>query len=135
MRASGQPRQPSPDNRSLKERLMWKFNPEEAKSRQSRANTTKVWSERSPEDITAIGAKISDAAKANWERIKDPDERSRKTEAARSAIDRAKQGPAASKGRKKFWEELRQDPERYREYMGRKTKSINAAKKRKKENI
>lgn len=135
MRATGHTRRPATDNRTLKERLMWKFKPEEAKSRQASANTAKVWGERSPEDITTIGDKISASAKANWARIKDPAERSRKTEAARNAIDRSKQGPAASRGLKKFWEDLRQDPERYREYMERRTKGVNAAKKRKKENI
>lgn len=123
------------DNRPFKDRLMWKFKPDEAKSRQASTNTARVWVERSPEDIKSISKKISESAKSNWERITDPETRSKKTQAARDAIDRSKQGPAASKGLKNFWSELKKDPERYREYIQRRSQSANAAKKHKKEDI
>ncbi len=51
-------------------------------------------------------------------------ERRAVTEKARASIDRKKQGAAASAGIKRFWEELRKDPDRYQEYIGRRTGTL-----------
>ena len=45
------------------------------------------------------------------------DEKREATKKARSSIDRTVQGPAASKGLKNWWTELRKDPERYNAYI------------------
>ena len=47
-------------------------------------------------------------------------------ERARNAIDRSKQAPAASKGLKKFWEDLKKDPVRYKDYIERRKQTLKA---------
>lgn len=108
------------DNRPLKERLMWKHK----RGEKARENALALWASRDEDARKEVGAKIRVAQKAVWDKKTDPEERSKLTEKARASIDRSKQGPAASKGIKKFWEDLKKDPERYAEYMGRRTASL-----------
>lgn len=108
------------DNRTLKERLMWKHKRGEI----VRKNTTAYWASLPSTKRKAVGSKISKAAKAHWAAVTDPEERSKLTAKARESIDRSKQGPAASAGIKRFWQELKADPERYTEYMARRTAAL-----------
>lgn len=122
LRIAKRSRKPSPPKKDFtkEERLRWKY----ARSAATKKAVTEVWEKRPESERARIRAKISATQKERWTNITDPTERSGKTITARSAIDRNKQGPAASKGLKAFWEELRKDPERYREYMDRRTRSL-----------
>jgi hypothetical protein len=114
------PREPAP--RTLKDRLMWKHK----RAACTRENAFALWARRTDAERSALAQKISDKAVARWAEVTDPAERSAKTAAARAAIDRGKQGPAASAGIKRFWAELRQDPVRYAEYMARRVATRKA---------
>ena len=100
------------DNRPLKERLMHKFKLNKVKS----DYVTQVWSRRTVEEKKAIGKKIGEAQKRHMNNLT-KDEKREATKKARSSIDRTVQGPAASKGLKNWWTELRKDPERYNAYI------------------
>jgi len=106
--------------RDRKDFLRWKYD----RSKATHLSVTQVWANRTEEEKALIFKKSSDSHKANWSKITDPNERSKKTQAARNAIDREKQGPAASKGIKNFWAELKADPERYRAYIEARTASL-----------
>jgi hypothetical protein len=99
-----------------KQRLMWKYR----RSEMTRQAALRTWGSRSREERAEIGAKLSAAGIARAAAI-DPDQRRHMTEKARAAIDREKQCVAVSEGSKKYWEELRKDPERYRALMERKS--------------
>ena len=120
---------PGKDERPRKEKLMWKYKRGEA----ARRSTIRTWENRTEEERKIIGDKISEAKKEYWSNITDPKERSRLTENARKNIDREKQGAAASQGLKKFWEELKRDPERYSSYMAKRTKGLKETRKEGKE--
>ena len=100
------------DDRPLKERLMHKYKLNELKSRY----VTKVWAQRTEEERKSISEKIS-KAQSDYMAGLSLLERRNATEKARESIDKSKQGKAASRGLKKWWAELKQDPERYAEYM------------------
>lgn len=112
----------------LKVRLQRKFKKPEL----CREHAKQQWANRTEEEVRKLAEKISASAKARWAEVTDPGERSKKTETARAAIDRGKQAKAASNGLKKYWEDLKADPERYRAYMERRTKSLNETIRRKK---
>lgn len=93
-------------------------------SRRLREQTTRQWQRLSGEERKAIGEKISRTMKRRHE---DENVKARTAEqliAARESIDRKVQGPAASKGLKAFWTELKKDPEAYAEYMAKRTASL-----------
>lgn len=116
-----------PDCRDRKTKLMWKYN-------RSKATSIKVaaeWKNSSPEQLATRKKLISEGNKKFWENITDKDERAALTAAARAAIDRSIQGPAASKGIKQFWVDLKADPERYAAYMAERSASLNRALKEK----
>ena len=100
------------DDRPLKERLMHKYKLNEVK----REYVTRVWKERSEEERKSIGEKISKAQSEHMAGLS-LYERRKVTEKARASIDKVKQGKAASKGLKKWWADLKDDPERYAGYM------------------
>ena len=107
---------------TLKDRLRAKHAPGRVRS----AYVTAVWEARDPDERRRIGAKISAATKATWATI--PCEaRAAMTANARAAIDRDKQGRAASTGLKQFWATLKADPVRYAEYMASRTASRTAS--------
>lgn len=107
------------DELSLKERLMRKHKIGSVR----RVLVTRIWADRSDTEKEIIGSKISEQAKARWSEIEDPNLRSAKTQAARDSIDRSKQGPAASRGLKKFWADLKANPEEYASYMAKRKES------------
>lgn len=108
-----------PDNRTLKEKLLWKHKRGTAVQK----NTIAQWANLSDEEREIMGRKISEAQLARMADLSKEDKQ-KMTEKARASIDRKKQGEAASKGIKKFWEDLRKDPERYAEYMAKRTESL-----------
>ena len=110
---------PIKDNRPRKERLMCKYKINEVRRR----NTARAWAKKSDIEKSEILGKISAAAKKRFEDMQ-PDDRREVTAKARAAIDRKKQGPAASAGIKKFWVDLKADPERYEAYMTARTASL-----------
>lgn len=106
-------------NRDRKENLMYRFK----RSEIARENAIKQWAERTQEERQEIFDKISVKAKERM-KLKTKEERQEITRKARESIDRNKQGAAASKGLKLFWEELKKDPERYDEYMRIRTNTL-----------
>lgn len=110
-----------------KRRLMWKYK----RSEMTRRNATEQWAGISDEKRKEICEKIAASQRARMSAITDPDERRMITERARASIDREKQGPAASAGLKRFWEELRKDPARYQDYINRRRTSLKATLERK----
>ena len=127
-----EPKEPVIDDRSMKEKLMWKHKRAEV----LRKNSFKMWKDRTEEERKAISNKMTKGRKKYFAAITDPEVRSKITEKARASIDRKKQGAAASKGVKEFWIQLKADPERYEKYMTARTNSLMKTIKRSKdENI
>lgn len=108
------------DVRDLKTRLLWKHN----RSKMTRDNALKQWESMDAEERAEMSVNISRGVKKYWSGVVDPEERSALTSKARNSIDRSVQGPAASKGLKKFWEDLRKDPDKYQEYIDRRTETL-----------
>ena len=102
-----------------KKRLMWKYKNSEARSK----NTVEIWNNRTEEDRKTIGNKISASLKKHMESLT-VEERRTATAKARAAVDRERQGKAIKKGIKRFWEELRKDPERYKDHVSRRTATL-----------
>lgn len=104
------------------------------KSIQSRQSVTKVWAERAPEVRESVAAKIAASVLA-LHANKTPEEIAQheaQLARARQAIDRSKQGPAASQGLKQYWVALKADPERYAAYMAARKASLMETLERKK---
>lgn len=101
--------------KGLKERLLVKHKGVFVSKQNS---VRKIWAERSEEKKNELFNKISNSVKrhyeANLDKLKGIQYQLAK---ARESIDRVKQGAAASKGLKKYWNDLRADPERYRSVM------------------
>lgn len=108
-------------NRPLKERLLEKHKGRYlARSR----GVASVWASRSETEKLTVAGKISVTLKKYYENGDRVDRE--QLERARSAIDRSKQAPAASKGLKKFWEDLKKDPVRYKDYIERRKQTLKA---------
>lgn len=107
------------DERPLKERLLHKYKLNEIRSR----NTTAVWANRSDTERKEIGFKISQSTQKRMDAM-DIEEKREMTAKARNSIDRETQGKAASAGLKGWWADLKADPERYADYMERRTASL-----------
>lgn len=116
------------DELPLKEKLRHKHRLNEVKSEYVK----EIWNNRSEEECKAIGDKISVAAKKNMAE-KSIEEKRAITQKARDSIDREKQGKAASQGIRNWWKELKEDPERYKEYMDRRNKSQAETRRKKRE--
>jgi hypothetical protein len=112
---------PKEDTRPLKERLMWKHN----RSAKTRYHAKALWARRTAEEVADVAKKIGDKNRQRWAGIEDKERRSELTRVARASIDRSKQGPAASAGIKRFWQELKNDPVRYADYMRVRTESLH----------
>ena len=108
-----------PDNRPLIEILRWKHNRSEA----CRIQTIALWENYSEQQKAEIASKISET-KLRQNSTLTHKERCEMTEHLRKYIDRSIQGPAASRGLKKFWEDIKKDPIRYAEYMKVRTASL-----------
>ena len=105
----------------LKERLLEKHKGRYlARSR----GVASVWASRSETEKLTVAGKISVTLKKYYENGDRVDRE--QLERARSAIDRSKQAPAASKGLKKFWEDLKKDPVRYKDYIERRKQTLKA---------
>ena len=106
------------ETRSLKERLMHKFRLNDVK----RQYVTEIWANRSEEEKLMISEKISKSAKQRMAE-KTPEERKQITQKARDSIDKTKQSATASEGLKAWWNELRKNPVKYKEYIERRKES------------
>lgn len=83
-----------------------------------RKSARNQWATISLEDKTNVLAKIAESHRINY--AENPERRAKNFEQikkARANVDRKKQGAAASAGQKKWWAELRKDPERYAAYL------------------
>lgn len=119
------------DTRPLKERLMHKYKLNEVKSKY----VSEIWAARSEEEKKTISQKISVAQK-KYQAELTFEERRKRTEKARNSIDRSKQGTAASKGIKQWWNNLRQNPEAYAAYIQKRKETLAETNRRKKfENV
>lgn len=107
------------DERPLKERLMHKYRRNELKSEY----VTRIWAGRTEEEKQMIFCKISESRKRYCSGLTNS-ELSEMTSAAREAVDREKQGRAASQGLKRWWAELKADPVRYKKYMEARSASL-----------
>lgn len=107
---------------TLKERLLRKFKLNSVKQRE----VTKIWANRDPKRKKEIGANISASLKKRFVGITEEErlEVKRKADYARSCINRKTQGPAASKGIKAWWDELRKDPVAYRAHIDNRTRTL-----------
>lgn len=114
--------------RSLKERLLWKFK----RGKMTGINVAKTWSKRDENARQVIANKVSKTLKEKNKNLT-AKEKMAMVSKARTCIDRSIQGPAASKGIKNFWIELKKDPVKFREHMDKKTAKMmetrNALKK------
>jgi group I intron endonuclease len=91
----------------------------------SRDRAIKQWQERTPEERKQVAEKITSTLIQVYG--EGTEARARLAAVAakgRETMDRAVQGAAASKGLKKFWEDLKKDPVRYKEYMATRTASL-----------
>lgn len=107
------------DTRPLVERLRWKHN----RSGATRIQTTALWAGYSEEKKAEIASNISSGKIKQWASMTYA-ERLNATAYARSCIDVKIQGPAASRGIKKFWEDLKKNPVEYARYMKARTESL-----------
>lgn len=116
-------------------RLAWKNSTQSHKKRHSmttRKSALAQWARTEPEKKAEIFNKISETLKARHASQPEyHDAVKTQLAAARQNINRSKQGPAAAKGIKQFWIDLRNDPVRYAEYMLSRTASLKVTNARK----
>lgn len=86
----------------------------------SRRNARALWARRGDDDKAVVGAKIAAKRREYYAEHGNYVATTQQLAAARSKIDRVKQGAAASAGLKKYWADLKADPVRYAEVMERK---------------
>lgn len=109
-------------SRPLKERLLMKHKRIFLRRREG---TTRMWAERPLEEAKSLSAKIANSVRRYYE--DNPEHKARVIETLaknRAKMDRKHQAAQASKGLKRFWEELKKDPERYAAYMEERTASL-----------
>lgn len=105
----------------------------EAFSLRTTRTVTETWAGRSAEEKKEIFAKISDTLKAkNRDDPEFYEKQRRAMLAARAKGDVKQRAAAASKGIKKWWDELRADPERYAEYIATRRETLMETLERKK---
>ena len=115
------------DNQSLKERLRHKYCCHEIKSEIAKNN----WASYNPEKRQRIAQKISKQRQEKCA-VMSLEEKQKMTVKARASIDREKQSLASSEGLKRWWSKLKSDPEKYHEYMSRRSESLSRCLERKK---
>jgi len=103
------------DERPLIERLRWKHNRPRAISLMKQ----NWWDNAAPERRQEIAGHVSKGRKKRWESLPEEDKEAERQHLKELSehMDRSVQGPAASRGLKKFWEDLRKDPLRYEAYI------------------
>lgn len=116
-------------------RKAWVSSPESHKKRHSmscRKSAKAQWARLSEEEKAEVFSKIS-VTLIERHRTNDAYHRgvSAQLKEARQKIDRSVQAPAASRGLKKFWAELKQDPDKYTAYIEARTAALKAANDRK----
>lgn len=110
-------------------RAAWEAQPPSFKKRHSitsRKNATALWAKRTPEQKADVAAKVAASVRALHD---DPVYRERNLAALAKGmrnVDRAKQGAAASEGLKRFWRDLKADPDRYADYKARQAATLQA---------
>ena len=113
--------------KGLKERLLAKHKGIFLSKQKS---VQKIWAERSAEVKAELFKKIADSVKKHYEGNPNKLKQTRTQLAkARSSIDRIKQGRAASLGIKKYWADLKADPERYAKVMEAKKMKLRGKKR------
>lgn len=90
----------------------------------STRNARALWARRDDADKADVGAKIAAKRRAYYADPSNYATTVQQLSGARSKIDRAKQGAAASAGLKKYWADLKADPGRYAEVMERKRANL-----------
>lgn len=130
----GKPRRVNPCSEDQKakqsaiQKDRWKNAPLSKKLRhsiRSRESAKAQWDKRSQEDREAVSLAISNSLKAHYAGNDAARKKvSEQLQEARSRVDRKKQGAAASKGLKAYWENLKKDPEAYAAYIERRKASL-----------
>lgn len=114
------------ESKGLKERLLAKHKGVFLSKQDS---VRKVWAERSSELKTELFSKISKSVKRHYdENPAKLEETKVQLATARNNIDRIKQGRAASAGIKKYWADLKANPEKYAEVMAAKKMKLRGKK-------
>ena len=121
------------DERPLIEKLRWKHDRPRAigKAQQQR------WDNMTEERRKEIGDHISEGKKKEWISLT-PEEQETERQYLHNlsvTMDRSIQGPAASRGLKKFWEEIRKDSERYTAYINSRKESCKKTREAKRANV
>ena len=85
------------------------------------------WAKRTAPERTALAEKIAASMRQHHKRrdAEGTAAHNAQLASARKHIDRAVQAPAASRGLKKFWAELRENPEAYAAYMAARTATLH----------
>lgn len=110
-------------------RAAWEAQPPSVKKRHAiecRKRATEQWAKRTPEQKADVAAKIAASVRALSD---NPAYRERNLAGlakGRKSMDRAKQGAAASEGLKRYWRELKADPERYAERIAQQVATLKA---------
>jgi hypothetical protein len=113
----------------LKERLLAKHKGVFLAKQRS---VTEIWAKRTSDEIVSIAIKISKTLKDKY--VADEEFKSANTSqlnAARGSVDREKQAKNASAGLKKYWVDLKQDPEKYAIHIKRRTDTLMRTLKKK----
>lgn len=119
----------APNGNAEAVRAAWEAQPPSVKKRHaltSRKNATAQWARRTSEQKAAVGAKIAASVRAL---SNDPAYRAKNLAGlakGRRNMDRAKQGAAASEGLKRYWRELKADPERYAQRIAQQVATLKA---------
>jgi hypothetical protein len=101
----------------------WKKSPpsyKKLRSINSKKSAFAIWAARTDTDIKIVSQKISVSLKKKYKLDKQfKNNNSKQLSKVRNTIDREKQGKAASAGLKKFWAQLRKNPQQYEYYINR----------------
>ena len=122
---SGGPKVPNGNAEAVK--TAWMAKPESEKKRhalKSRDNARALWARRTDAEKAAVAARIAESVRRL---SSDPEYREKNLAGlakGRAKMDRSVQGAAASAGLKRFWQELKADPERYAAYIERRRETL-----------
>lgn len=102
-------------------KLSWVDKPPSEKRRHAMAarnRTKELWAKRTDVEKEDLSKSISATLKKRYvSNQKFRAHNFKQIATARNSIDRSVQAPAASKGLKKFWADIKKDPERYKAYL------------------
>lgn len=95
------------------------------RSLKSKRAAKKQWASRTEEERKNVGRKISaGVSKFYQDHPEARDEFFERLKSTRGKINRSVQGPAASKGLKQFWIDLKADPERYAAHIAKRRETL-----------